>query len=191
MCEMTFRTGRGVEPTNERHREHIGDGQVVCTVEQPAQRLSAAAASVATPSVADPSVAAAGGVTPPRGPRRVHVAGAIRLLVSASSDKTCRVWHLDTYAPLRTLSAHRGGLYSLAVSTRGDLTRGDLARGDLTRGDLTRGDLARGDLTRGDLTRGDLTRGGPRVCSGSLDETVRVWRLDEVMDQPPDEAWHA
>ena len=108
------------------------------------------------------------------------MAGLTRLLLSASSDKTCRVWHLDTYTPLRTLSAHRGGLFSLAVLTRGDdvLTRGDAV--------LTRGDAV---LTRGDavLTRGD----GPCVCSGSLDETVRVLRLDEVIDQAPDEAWHA
>ena len=65
------------------------------------------------------------------------------------------------------------------------LTRGDAV---LTRGDdvLTRGDAV---LTRGDavLTRGD----GPCVCSGSLDETVRVWRLDEVMDLASAEAWHA
>mmetsp|Transcript_61902 Transcript_61902/g.122400 ORF Transcript_61902/g.122400 Transcript_61902/m.122400 type:complete len:80 (-) Transcript_61902:2593-2832(-) len=55
-----------------------------------------------------------------------------QLLFSASSDKTCAVWHLDTYVRLRVLVGHHGGLYSLAVH-----------------------------------------RG--RVCSGSLDETIRLW----------------
>ena len=36
-------------------------------------------------------------------------------LYSASSDKTLAIWDLGTYARLRVLNGHRGGLYSLAL----------------------------------------------------------------------------
>ena len=38
------------------------------------------------------------------------------MLVSASGDKTLKIWNLTTYREIRTLSGHQGEVYSVAVS---------------------------------------------------------------------------
>ncbi len=38
------------------------------------------------------------------------------MLVSASGDKTLKIWNLTTYQQIRTLSGHQDEIYSVAVS---------------------------------------------------------------------------
>ena len=38
------------------------------------------------------------------------------MLVSASGDKTLKIWNLTTYQVARTLCGHQGEIYSVAVS---------------------------------------------------------------------------
>jgi WD40 repeat protein len=101
--------------------------------------------------------------------------------VSASSDRTIRVWDLQKEP--RILSGHGQAVRSVAVSADGRwVVSGSRSRSS-SRGDLRVWDLDR----RVDPDRGPghqrrvtaLAMTGTRVVSGSEDGTVKVWSLEE------------
>jgi len=100
------------------------------------------------------------------------------LAVSASADKTVKVWDLGTGDNLRTLEGHTGTVRSVAVTT--DANRAVSASFDKTikLWDLTTGDEIRTLEGHTDVvTAVAVTPDNTRALSGSSDNTLKVWDL--------------
>ncbi len=99
-------------------------------------------------------------------------------LVSGSSDKTIKVWNLDTGQLLRTLSRHSDTIRSVTLSSDGQtLVSGS---GDKT---IKIWNLQTGKLLRtlsghsGPVWSVALSRDGQTLVSGSEDNTIKIWNL--------------
>jgi WD40 repeat protein len=109
------------------------------------------------------------------GVAHVHVA---RQVVSASLDRTLKLWDIDSGMLLRTFTSHGSWVNAVAVTPDG---RSAISAGaDNT---LIMWDLAGGEYTRiltghdGPVTAVAITPDGRRVVSGSLDRTICVWNI--------------
>ena len=102
-----------------------------------------------------------------------------RRAVSASKDRTLKVWDLASGEELRTLEGHSSSVYGIAVT--GDGRRAVSASGDKT---LKVWDLESGQALRTLEGHGRevislaLTGDERRVASASFDETLKVWDLE-------------
>ncbi len=113
------------------------------------------------------------------GVRAVAVYGDGRRAISASGDRTIKVWDLETGAELLTLSGHIGPVFSVAVY--GDGRRAISASYDQTLKvwDLETGAELRtlsGHTLR--VTAVAVYGDGRRAISASQDETLKVWDLE-------------
>jgi WD40 repeat protein len=99
--------------------------------------------------------------------------------VSASGDKTLKVWDLESGREVRTLAGHSYFVYGVAVSPDG--RRAVSASGDKT---LKVWDLESGREVRtlawhaADVNAVAVTADGRRVVSASWDKTLKVWDLE-------------
>ena len=132
------------------------------------------------------------GVGPGDGPRAAHVeghSGAVsgvavtpdgKRAVSASSDKTLKVWDLETGRALRTLEGHSAHVSGVAVTPDG--RRAVSASWDKTLKvwDLDTGArCARWKATLHSVHGVAVTPDGKRAVSASGDRTLKVWDLDD------------
>ena len=102
--------------------------------------------------------------------------GAGRLVASAGFDGTVRVWDATDGTCLRTLTAHSGGVLSVALSADGrTVVSGGFDRTvrvwDAGTGYLLRTLADHGGAVWGVALSGD----GRRLVSGSFDGTTRLW----------------
>lgn len=102
-----------------------------------------------------------------------------RLAISASKDRTLRVWNLDTGRTAWTLEGHSGAVNAVAVTPDG--RRAISASSDHT---LRVWDLATGQTVRtleghyGSVCAVVVTRDGRCAISASEDRMLRVWDLE-------------
>jgi WD40 repeat protein len=99
-----------------------------------------------------------------------------RLAVSASSDKTLRVWDLGSGQPLRTLEGHTAAVHAVAVTADGRLAVSASWDGSVKVWDLGSGQLLH--TLEGEFVIGvAMTADGRRAVSTSRDGTLKVWDL--------------
>ena len=116
--------------------------------------------------------------------RRVALTADGKRAISASLDKTLRVWDLEGGQPPRVLEGHTAGVTAVALTADGK--RAISASWDKT---LRVWDLEGGQPPRvleghtGRVEAVALTPDGKRAASGSYDNTLRVWDLEG--NQPP------
>ena len=116
-----------------------------------------------------------------------------RWAVSGSSDHTVRVWDLQTGRDCRRLAGHTSWINSVAVSgdgrrlltgSGGEVINGHFQDGaDLTLRlwDVDSGiELCRLTGHRAPVTTVSLSADGRLALSGSLDGTIRLWKLPEA-----------
>ena len=102
-----------------------------------------------------------------------------RRAVSASGDKTLRIWDLESGESLRTLEGHTGSVNAVAVTSDG--RRAVSASYDKT---LRIWDLESGESLRTLEGHTDwvnavaVTSDGRRALSASKDKTLRIWDLE-------------
>ena len=101
-----------------------------------------------------------------------------RQAVSASADKTLKVWDLDTGRALRTLEGHSSTVYGVAVTPDGQRAVSASDDKTLKVWDLKTG-RALGTLEgHSNVVRGvAVTPDGQRAVSASHDHTLKVWDL--------------
>src|SRR6185436_12421331 len=102
-----------------------------------------------------------------------------RRAISASDDRTLRVWDIDSGRALATLEGHTGRVISCGVTPDGRRAISGSSDHALRVWDLERGlALAVLDGHTDYVTACAVTPDGRRVVSASEDRTLRIWDLD-------------
>ncbi len=102
-----------------------------------------------------------------------------RKAVSASGDRTLKVWDLERGEEVRTLKGHSGWVYAVAVTPDG--RKAVSASNDQT---LKVWDLERGEEVRtlkghsGSVYAVAVTPDGRKAVSASDDQTLKVWDME-------------
>ena len=106
-----------------------------------------------------------------------------RRAVSVDSDRTVRVWDLDSGRKLHTLTSQDGFVREVAVSADGRRAVSGGFGGMVRVWDLNSGELVH-TLTghRGPVTAVAVSADGRRAVSGGDDKTVRVWDLTQGVE---------
>jgi WD40 repeat protein len=98
--------------------------------------------------------------------------------VSASWDKTVKVWDLDTGRELRSLEGHADGVEGVAITGEGRLVVSASSDGTLKVWDPDTGRVVRTLKGHSGAVRGvGVTADGRRAVSASNDRTLKVWDL--------------
>ncbi|KAF9928700.1 hypothetical protein FBU30_002171 [Linnemannia zychae] len=98
--------------------------------------------------------------------------GSPRLVVSASGDKTIKVWSFDTGECLRTLDGHARGI--ACIQFEGNVVVSGSSDQSIKIWDLSTGSCLNTLTGHEGLVR-TLQFAGGRIISGSYDETIKVW----------------
>src|SRR4029077_8044520 len=108
-----------------------------------------------------------------------------RFAVSASHDKTLKIWDLSTGDHVRTLEGHTGGVESVFLFPGGRLALSGSNDGTMKMWDLRTGENTRtfyGHEGPVDVVVGSLT--GAQAFSGSGDCSVASWNLNNESSLP-------
>jgi WD40 repeat protein len=100
-----------------------------------------------------------------------------KFLVSASKDKTIKIWHLKTGELIRTLKGHKDALYAVALSKDEQIIASGSADNTIKLWHLETGELLSTFTGHKDtVTALVFADKGNVLVSGSLDKTVKIWR---------------
>ena len=102
-----------------------------------------------------------------------------RRAISACTDKTLKIWDLDSGRELRTLTGHTGTVWAVAVTTDGRYAVSASADNTLKIWDLDSGRELRtltGHSNRVNAVA--IQPDGRRAVSASSDNTVKLWNLE-------------
>ena len=100
-----------------------------------------------------------------------------KILVSASKDKTIKIWHLKTGELISTLKGHIDGVCAVALSKDEQIVASGSADKTIKLWHLKTGELLSTFTGHNDaVTALAFTDKGNILVSGSLDKTVKIWR---------------
>ncbi|KAI7830223.1 WD40-repeat-containing domain protein [Gamsiella multidivaricata] len=99
-------------------------------------------------------------------------AGSPRVVVSASGDKTIKIWSFETGECLRTLEGHARGIACIQFEDN-IIVSGSSDR-SIKIWDITRGECVKTLVGHDGLVR-TLQFTGGRIISGGYDETLKIW----------------
>jgi len=109
----------------------------------------------------------------------VAMSGDRRLAVSASNDKTLKVWDLETRSELRTLQGHTSFVNAVAMSEDGRLAVSASADRTLKVWDVESGRELRTLAGHSSFVNGVALSGDGRLAvSASADYTLKVWDVE-------------
>jgi WD40 repeat protein len=99
-------------------------------------------------------------------------------VVSASSDKTLKVWDLETGRKIHTLIGHKDIVHAVAVTPDGQCAVSASSDATLKVWDLRTGrELSTFKGHGNSVTAAAVTPDGQHAVSGSWDETIKIWEL--------------
>ncbi|KAI1315081.1 hypothetical protein EDD11_001323 [Mortierella claussenii] len=99
-------------------------------------------------------------------------AGSPRIVVSASGDKTIKIWSFETGECLRTLEGHARGI--ACIQFEGNLIVSGSSDRSIKIWDIARGECVKTLVGHDGLVR-TLQFTGGRIISGGYDETLKIW----------------
>ncbi|KAG0213820.1 hypothetical protein BGX28_003494 [Mortierella sp. GBA30] len=100
------------------------------------------------------------------------LAGSPRVVVSASGDKSIKIWSFDTGECLRTLEGHTRGI--ACIQFEGNVIVSGSSDKTIKIWDISKGECVRTLVGHEGLVR-TLQFSGGRIISGSYDETLKIW----------------
>ncbi|KAG0221636.1 hypothetical protein BGX31_009658, partial [Mortierella sp. GBA43] len=98
--------------------------------------------------------------------------GSPRVVVSASGDKTIKIWSFETGECLRTLEGHARGI--ACIQFEGNIVVSGSSDRSIRIWDVARGECIRTLDGHDGLVR-TLQFSGERIISGGYDETLKIW----------------
>lgn len=99
-----------------------------------------------------------------------------KILVSASKDKTIKIWHLQTGELIRTLEGHKDGVYTIALSDDEQIIASGSADKTIKLWHLETGELLSTFTGHSNtVTAVVFADKGNTLFSGSLDKTIKIW----------------
>lgn len=99
-----------------------------------------------------------------------------KILVSASRDKTIKIWNLKTGELLNTLKGHKDGVYAVALSKDEQIIASGSADKTIKLWHLETGELLNTFTGHHDtVTALAFANKGNTLVSGSLDKTIKIW----------------
>jgi WD40 repeat protein len=99
--------------------------------------------------------------------------------LSASSDKTLRLWDLETGQCIHTFEGHHSEVYSVVITPDGKRALSASADGTLRLWDLESGQSLHTFIEHThSVSDVAITPDGKRALSASIDETLRLWDLE-------------
>ncbi len=111
-----------------------------------------------------------------------HIVGSLalskdgKILVSASRDKTIKIWHLKTGELLRTLEGHEDGVYAVALSKDEQIIASGSADKTIKLWHLETGELLTTFIGHTNTVTAVAFADKSTLVSGSLDKTVKIWQ---------------
>ncbi|KAF9967996.1 hypothetical protein BGZ70_007280 [Mortierella alpina] len=101
--------------------------------------------------------------------------GSPRVVVSASGDKSIKIWSLETGECLRTLEGHTRGI--ACIQFEGNVIVSGSSDKTIKIWDITKGECVKTLIGHEGLVR-TLQFSGGRIISGSYDETLKIWEQE-------------
>ncbi|KAF9415811.1 hypothetical protein BGZ94_010389 [Podila epigama] len=108
----------------------------------------------------------------PESSTETYLGGHQRIVVSASGDRTIKIWSFETGECLRTLEGHTRGI--ACIQFEGNLIISGSSDKSIKIWDIARGECIRTLVGHEDLVR-TLQFGNGRIISGGYDETIKIW----------------
>ncbi len=100
-----------------------------------------------------------------------------KMIVSASKDKTIKIWHLERGELIRTLKAHKDAVYAVALSKDEQILASGSADKTIKLWHVETGELLSTFAGHNDaVTSLAFTHEGNTLVSGSLDKTIKIWQ---------------
>ncbi|NJO30609.1 MAG: WD40 repeat domain-containing protein [Richelia sp. SL_2_1] len=100
-----------------------------------------------------------------------------KIMVSASTDKTIKVWDLKTGQLLRILEGHEDGVYTVAISQDEQIIASGSADNTIKLWHLETGELLNTFAGHNNtVTAVAFAEKGNILVSGSLDKTIKIWQ---------------
>ncbi|MEA5597832.1 WD40 repeat domain-containing protein [Rivularia sp. UHCC 0363] len=99
-----------------------------------------------------------------------------KILVSASRDKTIKIWHLKTGQLLRTLEGHIDGVYAVALSQDEQIIASGSADKTIKLWHLETGELLNTFTGHTNTVTAVAFADKNILVSGSLDKTIKIWQ---------------
>ncbi|KAF9942599.1 hypothetical protein BGZ67_000823 [Mortierella alpina] len=103
------------------------------------------------------------------------LAGSPRVVVSASGDKSIKIWSFDTGECLRTLEGHTRGI--ACIQFEGNVIVSGSSDKTIKIWDIAKGECVKTLIAHEGLVR-TLQFSGGRIISGSYDETLKIWEQE-------------
>ncbi|KAG0324432.1 hypothetical protein BGZ99_001814 [Dissophora globulifera] len=100
------------------------------------------------------------------------ISGSPRVVVSASGDKTIKIWSFETGECLRTLEGHSRGI--ACIQFEGNVIVSGSSDRSIKIWDIARGECVKTLVGHEGLVR-TLQFSGSRIISGGYDETLKIW----------------
>ncbi|KAF8939040.1 hypothetical protein BGZ52_000299, partial [Haplosporangium bisporale] len=98
--------------------------------------------------------------------------GHQRVVVSASGDRSVKIWSFETGECLRTLEGHTRGI--ACIQFEGNIIISGSSDKSIKIWDIARGECIRTLVGHEDLVR-TLQFSNGRIISGGYDETIKIW----------------